>query len=103
MRREDLVRPRTRVPDIHRYRDGAAQPEPVLDGIRTRQPSLRTIARLPDFRHTVVTLPLELGTPPHVVQTIAQDADLDVALSIYAHPNLDAMREALDKIDGVME
>jgi integrase len=45
-----------------------------------------------------VTLLLELGTPRHVVQAIARHADLDVTLSIYAHTNLDAMREALDKI-----
>ena len=47
----------------------------------------------------MVSLLLELGTPPHIVQAIARHADLDVTLSIYAHTNLDAMREALDKID----
>jgi len=68
-----------------------------FDGIRTRAglPSVR----LHDFRHTVVSLLLELGTPPHVVQAIARHADLDVTLGIYAHTNLDAMREALDKIE----
>lgn len=55
--------------------------------------------RLHDFRHTVVSLLLELGTPPHVVQAIARHADLDITLSIYAHTNLDSMREALDKIE----
>ena len=43
--------------------------------------------RLHDFRHTVVALLLELGTPPPIVQAIARHADLGV------------MREALDKID----
>jgi integrase len=52
-----------------------------------------------DLRHTVVSLLLELGTPPHVVQAIALHADLDVTMKIYAHTNLDTMREALDKID----
>lgn len=68
-----------------------------FDGIRTRAglPGVR----LHDFRHTVVSLLLELGTPPHVVQAIARHADLDITLSIYAHTNLDAMREALDKIE----
>jgi integrase len=68
-----------------------------FDGIRTRAglPGVR----LHDFRHTVVTLLLGLGTPPHVVQAIARHADLDVTLSIYAHTNLDAMREALDRIE----
>jgi integrase len=46
-----------------------------------------------------VTLLLELGAPPHVVQAIARHADLDVTLGIYAHTNLDAMREALDRIE----
>ena len=41
----------------------------------------------------------ELGTPPHVVQAIARHADLDVIMRIYAHTNLDSMREAVDKID----
>lgn len=68
-----------------------------FDGIRTRAgfPDVR----LHDFRHTVVTLLLGLGTPPHVVQAIARHADLDVTLSIYAHTNLDAMRDALDKVE----
>jgi integrase len=68
-----------------------------FDGIRTRAgfPGVR----LHDFRHTVVTLLLQLGVPPHVVQAIARHADLDVTLGIYAHTNLDAMREALDKIE----
>ncbi|PZS39351.1 MAG: hypothetical protein DLM62_08745 [Pseudonocardiales bacterium] len=51
-----------------------------------------------DLRHTVVSLLLELGTPPHVVQAIARHADLDVTMRIYAHqPRHDA--RALDKID----
>ncbi|MFD1656561.1 tyrosine-type recombinase/integrase [Pseudonocardia alaniniphila] len=72
-----------------------------FDGIRTRAglPSVR----LNDFRHTVGMLLLELDTPPHVVQAIARHADLDVTLGIYAHTNLDAMREALDRIDWVMK
>jgi len=59
--------------------------------------------RLHDLRHTVVSLLLELGTPPHVVQAIARHADLDVTMRIYAHTNLDAMRQALDKIDWSVE
>ncbi|MGI5131623.1 tyrosine-type recombinase/integrase [Pseudonocardia sp. CA-107938] len=68
-----------------------------FDGIRTRA-GLPNV-RLHDFRHTVVSLLLSLGTPPHVVQAIARHADLDVTMGIYAHTNLDAMREALDKIE----
>lgn len=55
--------------------------------------------RLHDLRHTVVSLLLALGTPPHVVQAIARHADIDVTMTIYAHTNLDAMRQALDAID----
>jgi hypothetical protein len=52
--------------------------------------------RLHDLRHGAASLPsLELGTPPHVVQAIARHADLDVTMRIYAHTNLDTMREAL--------
>lgn len=68
-----------------------------FDRIRTAV-GLPTV-RLHDFRHTVVSLLLELGTPPHVVQAIARHADLDVTMRIYAHTNLDSMREAVDKID----
>ncbi len=55
--------------------------------------------RLHDLRHTVVSLLLALGTPPHVVQAIARHADIDVTMTIYAHTNMDAMRQALDAID----
>lgn len=58
-----------------------------------------TGVRLHDLRHTVVSLLLGLGTPPHVVQAIARHAHIDVTMSIYAHTNLDAMRQALDAIE----
>lgn len=66
---------------------------------------LRNVAGLPDvrlhdLRHTVVSLLMELGVPPHVVQAIARHADVKVTLKIYAHANLDAMRQALGKLDG---
>jgi integrase len=72
--------------------------------LNTHWEGVRALAGLPgvrlhDLRHTVVSLLLELGTPPHVVQAIARHADLDVTMRIYAHTNLDTMREALDKID----
>jgi integrase len=68
-----------------------------FDGMRTRAGYPQV--RLHDFRHTVVSLLLQLKTPPHVVQRIARHADLDVTLGIYAHTDLDAMREALDSIE----
>ena len=55
--------------------------------------------RLHDLRHTVVSLLLALGVPPHVVQAIARHADAEITLAIYAHTNLDQMREAVDLID----
>lgn len=55
--------------------------------------------RLHDLRHTVVSLLLDLGTPPHVVQAIARHAHVDITMAIYAHTNLDAMRQALDAIE----
>ncbi len=56
--------------------------------------------RLHDLRHTVVSLLMELGVPPHVVQAIARHADVKLTLKIYSHANLDAMRQALGKLDG---
>ncbi|WP_346116697.1 tyrosine-type recombinase/integrase [Micromonospora coerulea] len=59
-----------------------------------------TGVRLHDLRHTVVSLLMELRVPPHVVQAIARHADVKITLKVYAHANLDAMREALGKLDG---
>ncbi|MFI5911583.1 tyrosine-type recombinase/integrase [Dactylosporangium sp. NPDC051541] len=58
-----------------------------------------TDVRLHDFRHTVVTVLMELGVPPHIVQAIARHSDVKLTLKIYAHSNLAEMRKALDKID----
>ena len=44
-----------------------------------------------------------VGGAPFADQAIARHADLEITLSIYAHTNLDAMREALDKIDWETE
>lgn len=56
--------------------------------------------RLHDLRHTVVSLLMGLGVPPHVVQAIARHADVKLTLKVYSHANLDAMRQALGKLDG---
>ena len=61
-------------------------------------PQASTAADIRPVRTLLVTS-FELGTPPHVVQAIARHADLDVTMRIYAHTNLDSMREAVDKID----
>ena len=46
-----------------------------------------------------MSLLLALKVPPHVVQAIARHADVEITLAIYAHTNLDQMREAVDLID----
>jgi integrase len=61
-------------------------------------PGLR-LHGLHDLRHTVVSLLMELGVPPHVVQAIARHADGKITFKVYSHANLDAMRQALGKLD----
>jgi integrase len=56
--------------------------------------------RLHDLRHTVVSLLMELGVPPHVAQAIARHTDVRITLNVCARANLDAMRKALGKLDG---
>jgi integrase len=55
--------------------------------------------RLHDLRHTVVSVLMDLGVPPHVVQAIARHSDVKITLQIYAHTNLTAMREALSRLE----
>jgi integrase len=55
-------------------------------------------ARFHDLRHTCVTLLLDLGAPPHVVQEIAGHSDIEVTMTIYAHVSLDEKRKALGKL-----
>lgn len=66
----------------------------------TREKAGLPTVRLHDMRHTVVSMLMELGVPPHVVQAIARHADVKLTLKIYSHTNLDAMRQALGKLDG---
>lgn len=68
--------------------------------MRLRSIAGRPDVRLHDLRHTVVSLLMELGVPPHVVQAIARHADVKITLKIYSHANLDVMRQALGKLDG---
>jgi integrase len=56
--------------------------------------------RLHDFRYTVVSMLMELGVQPHLVHAIARHVDVKVTFKIYSHTNLDAMRQALGKLDG---
>jgi integrase len=59
--------------------------------------------RLHDLRHTVVSLLMEQGVPPHIVQAIARHSDVKITLKIYAHTNLDQMRTAFGTLDGKLE
>ncbi|GAA2053350.1 site-specific integrase [Streptomyces cheonanensis] len=54
--------------------------------------------RFHDLRHSCVTLLLDLGVPPHIVQQIAGHSDHSVTMQVYAHASLDEMRKALDKL-----
>lgn len=51
--------------------------------------------RFHDLRHTCVTLLLDLGTPPHIVQAIAGHSGMEVTMMIYAHASRDEQRRAL--------
>jgi integrase len=64
--------------------------------------TIGTVASRGDRRHfTIRFTSHHAGSSVYgvVVQAIARHADLDVTMRIYAHTNLDSMREAVDKID----
>ena len=54
--------------------------------------------RFHDLRHTCVTLLLDLGAPPHVVQEIVGHSAIEVTMTIYAHVSLDEKRRAPGKL-----
>jgi integrase len=60
--------------------------------------NLSASPRTHDLRHTCVTLLLDLGTPPHVVQEIVGHSAIEVTMTIYAHVSLDEKRKALRKL-----
>jgi integrase len=55
-----------------------------------------------DLRHTCVTLLLDLGTPPHVVQEIVGHSGIEVTMTIYAHVSLEEKRKALGKLGAAL-
>jgi integrase len=69
------------------------------DNLRRSWYEVRTVLdaplRLHDLRHTCVTLLLEAGVAPHIVQQIAGHSALDVTMNIYAHASLEEKRAAL--------
>ena len=58
--------------------------------------------RLHDLRHTCVTLLLDQGTPPHVVEDIVGHSAIEVTMTIYAHVSLEEKRKALRKLGEVL-
>ncbi|HEX3732036.1 MAG TPA: tyrosine-type recombinase/integrase [Mycobacteriales bacterium] len=59
--------------------------------------------RFHDLRHTCITLLLEEGVPPHIVQAVAGHADLKVTMDVYAHTNLDTMRAGIQRLDDSLK
>lgn len=62
---------------------------------RVRQVLPEPRPRFHDLRHTCVTLLLNEGVAPHVVQEIAGHRAIDVTMTIYAHTSLEEKRKAL--------
>jgi len=74
------------------------------DNLRRSWYPLRDAAGLSDvtlhgLRHTCVSLLLDLGVPPHVVQEIVGHSDIDVTMTIYAHASLSEKQAALHRLD----
>ncbi len=56
---------------------------------------LPEVTRFHDLRHTALARLAERGTPPVVVQAIAGHTTPTLALQVYAHAELDALRAAI--------
>ncbi|MCT2589501.1 site-specific integrase [Streptomyces sp. N2-109] len=54
--------------------------------------------RFHDLRHSCVTLLLDLGVPPHIVQQIAGHSGIEVTMTVYAHASLEEMRKGLNRL-----
>jgi integrase len=53
--------------------------------------------------HLCVTLPLSLGVPPRVVMEIVGHSALELTMNVYGHVALDDQREALDRLNGLLD
>jgi integrase len=58
--------------------------------------------RLHDLRHTCASLLLAQGVPPRVVMEILGHSSLDMTMNTYGHVMLDARRDALSGMDGLL-
>jgi integrase len=61
----------------------------------TRRAGLPEGLHFHDLRHTALTRLAERGTPPAVVQAIAGHTTPTLALRVYTHAELDALRAAI--------
>jgi integrase len=51
--------------------------------------------RFHELRHTFVTLLLDMGVQPHIVQPIAGHSGIEVTMTVYAHASQEEQRAAL--------
>ncbi len=61
------------------------------------------VVRLHDLRHTCVSLLLSLGVSPRVVMEIAGHTALEMTMNVYGHVDMDDRREALDRLNELLE
>lgn len=59
--------------------------------------------RIHDLRHSTGTFLVAKNVNPRVVQQILRHSDLETTMRIYAHVEIDTMRDALDKLDDLTE
>ncbi|GAB3674391.1 tyrosine-type recombinase/integrase [Angustibacter aerolatus] len=59
--------------------------------------------RLHDLRHTCVSLLLTLGVNPRVVMEIVGHSALEMTMNVYAHVAVDQQREALNRLDDLLD
>jgi integrase len=55
--------------------------------------------RFHDLRHAFVTLLLDMGVQPHIVQAIAGHSGIEVTMTVYAHASDQEKRAALRGLD----
>ncbi len=52
---------------------------------------------------TSLTTSFQLGVPPRVVMEIVGHAALEMTMNVYAHVALDDQRQALDRLNGLLD
>lgn len=60
------------------------------------------VTRLHDARHKASTLLADTGAQPHVVQSIMGHSQVDTTMTIYTHAELEAQREAMDRVGRLL-